>query len=39
MDDERLQEITGRIASIPNIVTTYIVDHNQLKSKNNLILE
>ncbi|QED38377.1 IPExxxVDY family protein [Antarcticibacterium arcticum] len=39
MDEERLQDMTGRIASIPNIVTTYIVDHNQLKSKNNLILE
>lgn len=39
MDESQLQEILQLIASIPNIVTTYIVDHNQLKSKNNLILE
>lgn len=39
IDDERIQEITGLIASIPNIVTTYIVDTTQLRSKNNLILE
>ena len=39
MNAVRAQEILNKIASIPNIVTTYSVDPNQLKSKNNLILE
>lgn len=33
------QKLISKIASIPNVVTTYSVDPNQLKSKNNLILE
>lgn len=39
MDVDRLQELVNRVALIPNIITTYSVDPNQLKSRNNLILE
>lgn len=34
-----IQEMISKITSIPNVVTTYSVDPNQLKSKSNLILE
>ena len=34
-----IQNMISKIASIPNVVTTYSVDPNQLKSKSNLILE
>lgn len=39
LDLKKQQEISSLIASIANVVTTYIVDPNRLKSKNNLILE
>lgn len=39
MDAKKAQKIINRIGSIPNIVTAYLVDYHQLKSKNNLILE
>lgn len=39
LDLKKQQEILSLIASIANVVTTYIVDPNRLKSKNNLILE
>lgn len=35
----QIQQIINAVASIPNVFTTYQVDPNQLKSKNNLILE
>ncbi|HSI68793.1 MAG TPA: IPExxxVDY family protein [Gillisia sp.] len=31
--------LVGKLVSIPNIITAYAVDVDQLKSKNNLILE
>lgn len=39
LDGAGVQRILNIVASIPNIITTYLVDANQLKSKNNLILE
>ena len=33
------QSIINKIAFIPQVITTYMVDINQLKSKNNLILD
>ncbi len=39
LDKDQVQKLIMKIASIPNIQTIYEVDHNQLKSKNNLILE
>jgi len=33
------QSIINKIAFIPQVITTYMVDTNQLKSKNNLILD
>jgi len=39
METSEVQEISHRVASIPNVLTAYIVDHQRLKSKNNLILE
>lgn len=39
MKVEQVQEIFSIIASIPGVLTTYMVDPNQLKSKNNLILD
>ena len=37
--DDQFQTLINKIAVIPNIQTIYEVDHSQLKSKNNLILE
>ncbi|UJH90029.1 IPExxxVDY family protein [Antarcticibacterium sp. 1MA-6-2] len=42
IDDENgedIQIMVAKLASIPNVQTTYEVDPNQLKSKSNLILE
>lgn len=39
MDELMIQERLQQIASIPNVLTTYRIDPNRLKSKNNLILE
>ena len=33
------QSIVNKIAFMPQVITTYMVDANQLKSKNNLILD
>lgn len=39
LEPSKKQELLNIISSIPYLVTTYSVDPNQLKSKNNLILE
>ncbi len=39
MDQDKIQKLINKIAAIPNVQTIYEVDHTQLKSKNNLILE
>lgn len=39
LSPDQLQILINKIDSIPNIQTIYEVDHTQLKSKNNLILE
>ncbi len=39
MENGELQQLLNRVDSIPNILTAYLVDHQQLKSRNNLILE
>jgi len=39
IDAPDLEKMINQIASIPNIQTIYEVDHTQLKSRNNLILE
>ena len=39
LGQEQLQKLINKIAFIPNVITIYAVDANQLKSKNNLILE
>lgn len=39
LTQEEFQVLINKISGIPNIQTIYEVDHTQLKSKNNLILE
>lgn len=39
LSHEQFQLLINKIATIPNVQTVYEVDHNQLKSRNNLILE
>ena len=39
LNEEQLEKLVSRIAGIPNVQTVYEIDHTQLKSKNNLILE
>jgi hypothetical protein len=39
LSPDQIQNLLNRIATIPNVQTIYEVDHTQLKSKNNLILE
>lgn len=39
LDQDSLERMIGQIAAIPNVQTIYEVDHTQLKSRNNLILE
>lgn len=39
LSDHQFQLMINKIAVIPNVQTVFEVDHNQLKSKNNLILE
>lgn len=39
LEELEVERILGQIALLPNIITTFAVDPNQLKSKNNLILE
>ncbi len=39
LEEEIIQELLNAISRIPRVITTYIVDVNQLKSKNNLIVD
>ncbi len=39
LEEEFIQELLNGISKIPRVITTYIVDVNQLKSKNNLIVD
>lgn len=39
LNQAQLQVLINKIAAIPSIQTVYEIDHTQLKSKNNLILE
>lgn len=39
METAEIHNLINGISLIPNVVTAYLVDVNQLKSKNNLILE
>lgn len=39
LGEELIQELLNTISRIPRVITTYIVDVNQLKSKNNLIVD
>ncbi len=39
INHDQFQKLISKIATIPNVQTIYEVDHNKLKSKNNLILE
>jgi hypothetical protein len=39
LGEELIQELLNAISRIPRVITTYIVDVNQLKSKNNLIVD
>lgn len=39
LENQEIERFLSQIALIPNIITTFAVDANQLKSKNNLILE
>lgn len=39
METVQMQEFLNSISLVPNVITAYLVDVNQLKSKNNLILE
>ncbi len=38
-DNKTIQQMISKISIIPNVLTTYSVDQNQLKSRNNLIIE
>lgn len=39
LEKEIVQDLLNTISRIPRVITTYIVDVNQLKSKNNLIVD
>lgn len=39
LDEDGVEKMINQIAAIPNVQTIYEVDHTQLKSRNNLILE
>lgn len=39
LEKEIVQDLLNAISRIPRVITTYIVDVNQLKSKNNLIVD
>jgi len=39
LEEEHIQDLLNMISRIPRVITTYIVDVNQLKSKNNLIVD
>lgn len=39
LGEELIQDILNSISKIPRVITTYIVDVNQLKSRNNLIVD
>lgn len=39
LEVHEVNALVGKLVSIPNIITAYAVDVDQLKSKNNLILE
>jgi len=39
LEDGEVEKWINKIALIPNTITTFKVDPNQLKSKNNLILD
>lgn len=39
LEEEIVQDLLNAISRIPRVITTYIVDVNQLKSKNNLIVD
>tara|TARA_R100000935_G_C2823877_1_gene161223 strand:- start:7 stop:492 length:486 start_codon:yes stop_codon:yes gene_type:complete len=39
LGEKHIQELLNSISRIPRVITTYIVDVNQLKSRNNLIVD
>ncbi len=39
LGEEHIQYLLNSISRIPRVITTYIVDVNQLKSRNNLIVD
>jgi hypothetical protein len=39
LGEEHIQDLLNAISRIPRVITTYIVDVNQLKSRNNLIVD
>ena len=39
LGEELIQDLLNAISRIPRVITTYIVDINQLKSRNNLIVD
>ena len=39
LEEDYIQELLNMIGKIPRVITTYTVDANQLRSKNNLIVD